>query len=50
MASVVTLIIEKTMKKNIQKKNYFRPTDPNFSRYETATTGGFLRLSEALSV
>jgi hypothetical protein len=26
MASVVTLIIEK----NIQKKNYFRPTDPNF--------------------
>jgi hypothetical protein len=28
-ASVVTLIIEKTMKK-IFKKNYFRPTDPNF--------------------
>jgi hypothetical protein len=30
MVSVATLIIEKTMKKNIQKQNYFRPTDPNF--------------------
>jgi hypothetical protein len=29
MASVVTLIIEKTMK-IFKKKNYFRPTDPNF--------------------
>jgi hypothetical protein len=29
MASVVTLIIEKTMKK-ILKKKFFRPTDPNF--------------------
>jgi hypothetical protein len=29
MASVVTLIIEKTMKKYL-KKNYFQPTEPNF--------------------
>jgi hypothetical protein len=33
MASVVTLIIEKNHEKNIQKKNYFRPTDPNFFRH-----------------
>jgi hypothetical protein len=33
----------KKHEKNIQKKNYFRPTDPNliFSRYETRTTGIF---------
>jgi hypothetical protein len=30
MASVVTLIIEKNMKKIFKKKIYFRPTDPNF--------------------
>ena len=29
------------MKKIFQKKIYFRPTDPIFSRYETGTTGIF---------
>jgi hypothetical protein len=41
MASVVTLIIEKTMKKNIQKKIISDLPTLIFSRYETGTTGIF---------
>jgi hypothetical protein len=42
MASVVTLIIEKTMKKYSKKIVSDLPT-LIFSRYETGTTGIFLR-------
>jgi hypothetical protein len=41
MASVVTLIIEKTMEKNIQKKIISDLPTLIFSRYETGTTGIF---------
>jgi hypothetical protein len=41
MASVVTLIIEKTMKKKFKKKIISNPPTLIFSRYETGTTGIF---------
>ena len=45
MASVVTLIIEKNIhEKNIQKKIISDLPTLIFSRYETGTTGFFLRL------
>jgi hypothetical protein len=44
MASVVTLIIEKTMKKIFKKKIISDLPTLIFSRYETGTTGIFLRL------
>jgi hypothetical protein len=44
MASVVTLIIEKTMKKKVQKKIISDLPTLIFSQYETGTTGIFLGL------
>jgi hypothetical protein len=41
MASVVTLIIEKTMKKIFKKKIISNLPTLIFSRYETGTTGFF---------
>jgi hypothetical protein len=41
MASVVTLIIEKTMKKILKKKTISDLPTLIFSRYETGTTGFF---------
>jgi hypothetical protein len=43
MASVVTLIIEKTMKKILKKKIISDLPTLIFSRYETGTTGIFFR-------
>jgi hypothetical protein len=44
MVSVVTLIIEKTMKKIFKKKLIYDLPTLIFLRYETGTTGVFLRL------
>jgi hypothetical protein len=46
MASIVTLIIEKNMKKIFKKKIISDLPTLIFSRYETGTTGIFLRLMQ----